>query len=112
MTRQLGIRKTRTTALHSQSNGQVEHHHQTILNYLAKFVAQNQRDWDSWIPMFLLAYRSLKHEATGVSPELYFARDLTLTLDLLRGSPPRKIGNSIESYPEFKGENAKYPRIC
>lgn len=38
--------------------------------------------------MFLLAYRSSKHEATGVSPaELYFARDLTLPLDLLRESP-------------------------
>ncbi|XP_029178454.1 uncharacterized protein LOC114946194 [Nylanderia fulva] len=46
VTRLLGIRKTRTTALHPQSNGQVERHHQTILNYLAKFVSENQKDWD------------------------------------------------------------------
>jgi len=52
----LGIRKTRTTPLHPQSDGQVERQHQTILNYLAKFISENQRDWDRWVPMFLLAY--------------------------------------------------------
>ena len=85
----LGIRKTRTTALHPQSDGQVERQHQTITNYLAKYISSNQKDWDRWIPMFLLAYRTSKHEATGVTPaELYFARDLRLPLDLLRGKPP------------------------
>lgn len=50
--------------------------------------------------MHLLAYRSSKHEVTGASPlELYFARDLRLPLDLLRGSPPgRGEEDSFESY--------------
>ncbi|KMQ83063.1 integrase core domain protein [Lasius niger] len=96
----LGINKTRTTALHLQSDGQVERHRQTVLNYLAKFISEDQKDWDNWIPMYLLAYRSSKHEATGASPaELYFARDLRLPLDLLRGSPPeREMENSFEDY--------------
>jgi len=100
MTRLLEIRKTRTTALDPQSDGQVECHHQTILSYLAKFAAENQKNWDSWIPMYLLGYRSSKHEATGSSPaELYFARDLKLPLDLLRGRPPEEEReNSIGSY--------------
>ena len=101
----LGIRKTRTTALHPQSDGQVERHHQTILNYLAKFVSEDQKDWDNWIPMFLLAYRSSKHEATGASPaELYFARDLRLPLDLLRGAPPinEENGSSEEFIQKLK----------
>ncbi|KMQ92912.1 integrase core domain protein, partial [Lasius niger] len=86
----LGIRKTRTTALHPQSDGQVERQHQTIISYLAKYISENQKDWDRWIPMFLLAYRSSKHENTGVTPaELYFARDLRLPVDLLRGSLPK-----------------------
>lgn len=85
----LGIKKTRSTALHPQSDGQVERQHQTITNYLAKYISENQKDWDRWIPMFLLAYRSSKHESTGVTPaELYFAQDLRLPLDLLRGNPP------------------------
>lgn len=39
----LGIRKTRMTPLHPQSNGQVERQHQTITNYLSKFISENQR---------------------------------------------------------------------
>lgn len=109
----LGIKKTRTTALHPQSDGQVERQHQTILNYLAKFVSENQRDWDRWIPLYLLAYRSSKHETTGVTPaELYFAQDLRIPADLLRGNPPdslrtdstegylRKIKNKLEEIHE------------
>lgn len=99
----LGIRKTRTTPLHPQSDGQVERQHQTILNYLAKYISQNQKDWDRWIPMFLLAYRSSKHETTGMTPaELYFARDLRLPVDLLRGNLPRseegEASSSIENF--------------
>ena len=56
----LGIKKTRTTPFHPQSNGLVERQHQTITNYLAKFVSDNQRDWDRWIGMSLLAYRSAR----------------------------------------------------
>ncbi|XP_071580822.1 uncharacterized protein [Temnothorax nylanderi] len=74
----LGIRKTRTTALHPQSDGQVERQHQTIVNYLAK---------------------SSKHETTEVTPaELYFARDLRLPLDLLLGSPPRGGSQSVGGF--------------
>lgn len=47
--RLLGIKKTRTTALHPQSDGQVERQHQTITNYLAKYISENQKDWDRWI---------------------------------------------------------------
>jgi len=37
--------------------------------------------------MFLLAYRSSKHEIIQVTPaELYFGQDLNLPLNLLRGS--------------------------
>ena len=85
----LEIRKTRTTALHPQSDGQVERQHQAINNF-AKYISENQKDWDRWVPMFLLAYRSSKHESTGMTPaEFYFAHDLRLLLDLLRGGPSK-----------------------
>lgn len=103
MTELLGIKKTRTTPLHPQSDGQVERHHQTILNYLTKYISENQKDWDRWISLYLLAYRSSKHETTGVSPaELYFAQDLRLPLDLLRGSPPNE--NNEMSVNEYLGK--------
>jgi hypothetical protein len=40
----LGIKKTRTTPLHPQSDRQVERQHQTITNYLAKYISENQKD--------------------------------------------------------------------
>lgn len=102
LTELLGIKKTRITPFHPQSDGQVERQHQTISNYLSKFISENQRDWDRWIPMFLLAYRSSKHESTGVTPaELYFARDLRLPLNLLRENPPVHLeedSHSTKSY--------------
>ncbi|KMQ88146.1 integrase core domain protein [Lasius niger] len=98
----LGIRKTRTTALHPQSDGQVERQHQTLVNYLAKYISSNQKDWDRWVPMFLLAYRSSKHEITEMTPaELYFDRDLRLPVDLLRGSPPKLRGKELFSRGHF-----------
>ncbi|KMQ92146.1 integrase core domain protein [Lasius niger] len=94
-----GIRKTRTTALHPQSDGQVERQHQTIINYLAKYISKNQKDWDRWVLMFLLAYRFSKHEITSVTPtELCFARDLKLPLDLLLGSPPKNEFQSVGGF--------------
>jgi len=65
---------------------------------------ENQKDWDEWIPMCLLACRTSKHESTGATPsELYFARDLRLSLDLLRGSFPderKKSENCIQNLRE------------
>jgi len=69
----------------------VERQHPTILNYLAKFISENQKDWDRWIPMCLLAYRSSKHETTGVTlAKLYLAWNLRLPMYLLRENPPAK----------------------
>jgi len=124
------MKKTRTTALHPQSDGQVERQYQTILNYLAKFISKNQKDWNRWIPLYLLAYRSSKHETTGMIPaEVYFAQDLFLRLicyavihQKLRGLILRKITrkskkkarrNSWRSketnrYQIFTNKNLKY----
>ncbi|KAK2579103.1 hypothetical protein KPH14_008502 [Odynerus spinipes] len=88
LSRLLGIRKTRTTALHPQSDGQVERQHQTILDYLSKYIQENQKDWDRWITLFLLSYRASTDETTGMTPtEMYIRQDLRQPLDLLRGNP-------------------------
>ncbi|KAK3753675.1 hypothetical protein QZH41_003322 [Actinostola sp. cb2023] len=42
----LGIDKTRTTALHPQSDGMVERYNKTLESMLAKFTSEHQRDWD------------------------------------------------------------------
>ncbi|GBM29862.1 Retrovirus-related Pol polyprotein from transposon 412 [Araneus ventricosus] len=64
----LGILKTRTTALQSESDGMVERFNRTILNHLSLFVSRSQTDWDTHLTLFLLAYRSAEHEVTGLIP--------------------------------------------
>lgn len=48
--RLLGIRKLTTTAYHPESNGAVERLNQTIKGLLSHLVANDQRDWDLWMP--------------------------------------------------------------
>ena len=64
----LGVTKTRTTALHPQSDGMVERYNRTIGTQLAMYAQENPSDWDQHVPMLLMAYRSAKHEATGETP--------------------------------------------
>ncbi len=85
----LGIRKTRTTALHPQSDGMVERLNRTIGKFLSKAVSDHQKDWDEYIHLFLLAYRSAIHETTGQTPaSVIFGRELRLPCDLQYGAKP------------------------
>ncbi|UYV84725.1 K02A2.6-like [Cordylochernes scorpioides] len=88
MCKLLGSHKTRTTPLHPQSDGMVERFNRTLASQLSLFVAQNQRDWDSQLPILLMAYRSSVHETTGYSPaKMLFGRELKLPCDLIFGCP-------------------------
>ena len=71
----LGIKKMRTSALHPQSDSQ-ECNIRLILNYLAKFIDKNKKNWDHWIPMYLLAYKPSKHKAIGVTPAEFLLKIL------------------------------------
>ena len=77
----LGIRKTRTTPLHPQSDGMVECFNRTLVQEIAKRCRHGQNDWDLYIPSILLSYRSAVHEATGYTPaQLMMGRDLRLPM--------------------------------
>ncbi|GFU63019.1 retrovirus-related Pol polyprotein from transposon 412 [Trichonephila clavipes] len=81
--------KTRTTALHPQSDGMIERFNRNILNSLSLLVSSNQLDWDKKLPFFVCACRSAVHETTGYSPsQMLFGRDLRLPADLLFNWPP------------------------
>lgn len=85
----LGIKKTRTTPLHPQSDGMVERLNRTLLQYLSMFISEHQRDWDEWIPLFLLAYRSSRHEVLQMTPSMVlYGQELRLPIQLWRGFPP------------------------
>ncbi|GFT14493.1 hypothetical protein TNCV_4004511 [Trichonephila clavipes] len=83
----LAIDKTRTTALHPQSDGMVERFNQTILNSLCLLVSSNQQDWDKKLSFSLLAYRSAVHETTGFSPfQVFFGHFLDVCLQIFQSA--------------------------
>jgi transposase InsO family protein len=97
----LGVDKTRTTALHPESDGMVERFNRTLENQLAIFVEHHQKDWDDHIPLLMMSYRSAVHESTKQTPaKLMFGRELNLPIDLLFGRPPNERVESIDDYVE------------
>ena len=96
----LGIHKTRTTALHPQSDGMVERYNRIIEAQLATFVQDHQKDWDRHLPLLLMSYRSAVHETTKFTPAmLMFGRELRVPLDLLIGRPQEELAD--RGYPEY-----------
>ncbi|GBO39817.1 hypothetical protein AVEN_120706-1 [Araneus ventricosus] len=84
----LGILKTRTTAIHYESDSMFERFNRTILNYLSVFVSKTQTDCDTHLPLFLLVYRSAENEVTRLAPaEMLFGRTLQLPCDIIFGRP-------------------------
>ncbi len=73
----LGVKKTRTTPLHPQSDGLVERFNRTLATQLAILTSQHQRDWDQHLPLVLWAYRTAVQESSQCTPAaLMFGREL------------------------------------
>ncbi|XP_064554646.1 uncharacterized protein LOC135439780 [Drosophila montana] len=73
----------------------VERFNRTLLDFLAKFVAVDQREWDQLLPLELWAYRSAPHETTGFSlAQLMFDREPRLPSELMSGRPTPDAENS------------------
>uniref|UniRef100_A0A3B3HNC7 Integrase catalytic domain-containing protein n=1 Tax=Oryzias latipes TaxID=8090 RepID=A0A3B3HNC7_ORYLA len=89
MCKQLGIQKTRTTPLHPQSDGLVERFNKTLAKQLAILTAEHQRDWDSHLPLVLLAYRSAVQDSTLCTPALLMlGRELRTPAEMVFGRTP------------------------
>uniref|UniRef100_A0A7N8WJS6 Gypsy retrotransposon integrase-like protein 1 n=1 Tax=Mastacembelus armatus TaxID=205130 RepID=A0A7N8WJS6_9TELE len=73
----MGVRKTRTTPLHPQSDGLVERFNQTLATQLAILTDRHQRDWDQHLPLVLWSYRMAVQESSQCTPAaLMFGREL------------------------------------
>jgi hypothetical protein len=89
MSKLLGVKKTRTTAYHPQSDGMVERFNRTLGTMITAYASDHQRDWDRYLPMLTMAYRSTPQESTGLSPNLLMlGREINLPVDVMLGQPP------------------------
>lgn len=85
--KQLGIHSIRTSPYHPQTDGLVERFNQTLKRMLRKFVSDNGKDWDKWLPFLLYAYREVPQASTGFSPfELLYGWQVQGPLDLVKRS--------------------------
>jgi transposase InsO family protein len=84
----MGTRKTRTTALHPQSDGAAERLIGSVVQQLSIIASQDKENWDLQVPLEMLSLRAASHTTTGVSPAvMLFGRDLNLPPALARGLP-------------------------
>jgi hypothetical protein len=93
--RVLALTKKRTTAYHPAANGQVERFNSTLVKIISRYVSANQKDWDTWLPASLHAYRTSVHSVTKKTPfEMLYARPNKLPLDLLKSDSADSDANS------------------
>lgn len=82
----LKIDKHSTTSFHPSADGMVEKTNSTVVNALKNLVEEAQEDWDKYIHLALLAYRTSFQSAIKDTPaHLVYGRDLVLPLDIING---------------------------
>lgn len=102
----LTIKHLTTTAYHPETNGQVERFNRTLVTRIRHYVAEHQKDWDTFVPMLTYAYNTQVHASTGLVPfELVLTRtpkvsllgfgSTTLRTDTLNSPPPIVLKSAI-----------------
>ena len=86
--KKLGIRKTRTTPYHPESDGMVERFMRTLKNMVSKYIDGQGLYWDCGTKAYAMAYNSAVHETTGYTPfYLIHGFEPRLPLDVLYEQP-------------------------
>ena len=113
------IKKWRTTAYHTQCNGQVERFHQTLFRMIRKLAADKKAQWEQHLPELLQAYNSTQSVVTGYSPHyLMFGRRPHLPVDFFfptigANTSHHRVPTYVEEVQEyFKEAYAKAQHQC
>ncbi len=73
-----------SSSYHLQTNGLVKRFNQTLYEKLAKLLDETDQ-WDEFVDPILMAYRTTKHSATGVTPFLLtYGREAILPIDKVK----------------------------
>jgi hypothetical protein len=87
----LGIRKTHTTPYHPEGNAITERENSVIKNMLAAYVNEKGDNWDEFLNVVMLGYRTSVHRVLKESPAfLMLGRRPRIPLDAMVGDPPEQ----------------------
>ena len=104
--KQFGIRKTRTTPYHPQSDGMVERFMRTLKDMVAKYTDTQGLTWDDTVKAYAMAYNSAIHSTTGYSPFfLVHGFEARLPIDVVFETPRKLV--DIQSFPEERKRTLK-----
>ena len=85
----LGIRKTHTSAYRPQGNAITERENAVIKAMLSAYTNKRQDDWDLFLDLVMMAFRSSVHRTLGETPNaMMLAREVRLPLDAMVLNPP------------------------
>jgi transposase InsO family protein len=85
----LGIKQSKTTSYHPQSNGNVEIFNKQLKITLRLWSNERQTDWDLLLPYAVFAYNTSYHSLLQETPfYLQYGRDARLTMDIMIGKRP------------------------
>ena len=91
--------KTRTTAFHPSSDGQVERYNQTMMHLIHALARDNPKDWDLSLPYTSRAYNATRHESTGFEPNmLMFNRQTYMPYDVMTPTTPDDVASPHRQY--------------
>jgi hypothetical protein len=72
-----------------------------LMKSISHYVKENPKDWESFLPLALLSYRTSVHSSTGMSPfHCLYGIDARLPVDIIFGQVPKtgiEIMNRIRS---------------
>ena len=84
----LGIRKSRTTPYHPQSDGLVERFNRSLLAMLNTATMERPFEWEDHLCQLCMAYNTSRQPTTGYTPfYLMFGRQARMPIDIMFGTP-------------------------
>ena len=104
---ELGVQRTSTTSYHPQGNAMIERTNHTLEECISQYIGQYQHEWNKFLPLAMMAYRSSIYSVTNYSPAyVVLGFPLPLPVHCIYSTQQTAIYATPTDY--FNKENSNY----